>query len=119
MGMGLADLMTSDLVAAVLRVDIHPMEASAMGTWKRCVFRRVLRERYWRVGNLKPDCYYLNADMLLFKDQMTIMVESSRTFLFTEYARKGCGVLSEIGTDPKVWDRLPVSKAFPQPMLFC
>jgi len=44
------------------------------------------------------------------KDQMTIMVESSRTFLFTEYARKDCGVLSEIGTDPKVWDKLPVSK---------
>ena len=40
---------------------------------------------------------------------MTIMVETSRTFLFTEYARKICGVMSKQGTDPKVWDRLPVS----------
>lgn len=38
---------------------------------------------------------------------MTIMVESSRTFLFTEYARKICGVIHTQGTDPKVWDRLP------------
>jgi hypothetical protein len=40
---------------------------------------------------------------------MTIMIESSRTFLFTEYARIGCGTLSKISTDPKVWDKLPVS----------
>lgn len=38
---------------------------------------------------------------------MTFMLESSRTFLFTEYARKTCGVLHEQGTDPKVWDALP------------
>lgn len=38
---------------------------------------------------------------------MTIMLESSRTFLFTEYARKLCGVISTQGTDPKVWERLP------------
>ena len=38
---------------------------------------------------------------------MTIMVESSRTFLFTEYARKICGVLHSQGTDYKVWERLP------------
>jgi homogentisate 1,2-dioxygenase len=38
---------------------------------------------------------------------MTIMVESSRTFLFTEYAREICGVINTQGTDPKVWDRLP------------
>jgi homogentisate 1,2-dioxygenase len=38
---------------------------------------------------------------------MTIMVETSRTFLFTEYARKICGALSTQGTDPKVWDKLP------------
>lgn len=38
---------------------------------------------------------------------MTIMVESSRTFLWTEYARIGCGTLSEQGTDPKTWDVLP------------
>jgi len=47
------------------------------------------------------------------KDQMTIMIESSRTFLFTEYARKGCGALSEIGTDPKVWEKMPVSEPPP------
>jgi hypothetical protein len=39
---------------------------------------------------------------------MTIMVESSRTFLFTEYARNICGVMHNQGTDPKVWDNLPV-----------
>lgn len=38
---------------------------------------------------------------------MTIMVESSRTFLFTEYARGGCGTFKNQGTDPKVWDALP------------
>lgn len=40
-------------------------------------------------------------------DQMTFMLESSRTFLFTEYARITCGVLRSRGTDPKVWDALP------------
>lgn len=38
---------------------------------------------------------------------MTIMVETSRTFLWTEYARKDCGTISTQGTDPKVWDILP------------
>lgn len=42
-------------------------------------------------------------------DQMTIMVESSRSFLFTEYARGGCGTFHNQGTDPQVWDVLPVS----------
>lgn len=37
------------------------------------------------------------------------MVESSRSFLFTEYARGGCGTFRNQGTDPKVWDVLPVS----------
>jgi hypothetical protein len=41
-------------------------------------------------------------------EQMTIMIESSRTFLWTEYARDGCGTLHSQGTDPKVWDKLPV-----------
>ena len=41
-------------------------------------------------------------------EQMTIMVESSRTFLWTEYARTGCGCLSQVSTDPKMWDKLPV-----------
>ena len=36
------------------------------------------------------------------------MIESSRTFLWTEYARGGCGTLHSQGTDPKVWDKLPV-----------
>lgn len=38
---------------------------------------------------------------------MTIMIETSRTFLWTEYARKGCGVLSTQATDSKAWDLLP------------
>lgn len=38
---------------------------------------------------------------------MTIMIESSRTFLWTEYARVGCGVFSTQGTDPRAWDLLP------------
>lgn len=37
------------------------------------------------------------------------MIESSRLFLFTEYARKGCGTIDTHGTDYKVWDKLPVS----------
>lgn len=43
---------------------------------------------------------------------MTIMIESSRSFLFTEYARTGCGTFKDQGTDPKVWDALPVSSNF-------
>jgi hypothetical protein len=43
---------------------------------------------------------------------MTIMIESSRTFLWTEYARGGCGTLHSQGTDPKVWDKLPVCAPF-------
>lgn len=45
------------------------------------------------------------------------MVESSRSFLFTEYARGGCGTFHNQGTDPKVWDVLPVSPA-PTTVLF-
>lgn len=37
------------------------------------------------------------------------MIESSRSFLFTEYARTGCGTFKDQGTDPKAWDALPVS----------
>jgi proteasome lid subunit RPN8/RPN11 len=36
------------------------------------------------------------------------MIESSRLFLFTEYARKGCGTIETHGTDYKVWEALPV-----------
>ncbi|KAJ4345468.1 uncharacterized protein N0V89_011599 [Didymosphaeria variabile] len=43
----------------------------------------------------------------ILTDQLTIMVESSRLFLWTEYARTGCGTISTQGTDPKVWDALP------------
>lgn len=39
---------------------------------------------------------------------MTFMVESSRSLLFTEYARSGCGTFKNRGPDPKVWDALPV-----------
>jgi homogentisate 1,2-dioxygenase len=46
---------------------------------------------------------------LIYSDQMTIMLESSRSFLFTEYARGGCGTFRRQGTEPKVWDALPVS----------
>jgi len=49
------------------------------------------------------------TSLLTTSDQMTIMVESSRSFLFTEYARSGCGTFKDQGTDPKVWDALPVS----------
>ncbi|KAH8817070.1 RmlC-like cupin domain-containing protein [Xylogone sp. PMI_703] len=48
-----------------------------------------------------------NEPRRILENQMTIMVESCRTFLFTEYARKICGVIHTQGTDPKVWDKLP------------
>jgi homogentisate 1,2-dioxygenase len=51
-------------------------------------------------------------------DQLTIMVESSRLFLFTEYARKGCGVIDEHGTDYKVWEALPVSLPTTTPLVW-
>jgi hypothetical protein len=53
--------------------------------------------------------------MLTNPDQLTIMVESSRLFLWTEYARKGCGVIEEHGTDYKVWEALPVSYSIETP----
>ncbi|KAM5353418.1 hypothetical protein ACJ41O_000068 [Fusarium nematophilum] len=49
----------------------------------------------------------VNEPRRILENQMTIMLESSRTFLFTEYAREICGVLHNQGTDPKVWDNLP------------
>ncbi|CZR63056.1 probable homogentisate 1,2-dioxygenase [Phialocephala subalpina] len=48
-----------------------------------------------------------NRPRRILENQMTIMIESSRTFLFTEYARTGCGTLHTQGTDPKAWDKLP------------
>ncbi|KAF4447931.1 homogentisate 1,2-dioxygenase [Fusarium austroafricanum] len=48
-----------------------------------------------------------NAPRRILENQMTIMVESSRTFLFTEYAREICGVLHKQATDFRVWDNLP------------
>lgn len=42
------------------------------------------------------------------------MVESSRLFLWTEYARKGCGTINTHGTDYKVWEALPVRFTIPQ-----
>ncbi|UPX16217.1 Homogentisate 1,2-dioxygenase [Ascochyta rabiei] len=49
----------------------------------------------------------VNQPERILEEQMTIMVETSRTLLFTEWARKSCGVLQEQGTNPAVWDRLP------------
>ncbi|KAJ4249152.1 hypothetical protein NW762_012487 [Fusarium torreyae] len=48
-----------------------------------------------------------NEPRRILENQMTIMIETSRTFLFTEYARKDCGVIHTQGTDPHVWDKLP------------
>ncbi|KUJ09445.1 homogentisate 1,2-dioxygenase [Mollisia scopiformis] len=48
-----------------------------------------------------------NMPRRILENQMTIMIESSRTFLFTEYARTGCGTLHTQGTDPRAWDKLP------------
>ncbi|KAF5627048.1 homogentisate 1 2-dioxygenase [Fusarium sp. NRRL 52700] len=48
-----------------------------------------------------------NEPRRILENQMTIMVESSRTFLFTEYAREICGVLHKQATDYRVWDNLP------------
>jgi hypothetical protein len=79
------------------------------------------RERFLRVSNELIDfstlfslctyfrCWYRVVHLTLVADQMTIMVESSRTFLWTEYARGDCGTLNTQGTDSKVWDNLPVS----------
>ena len=49
----------------------------------------------------------VNEPRRILENQMTIMVESSRNFLFTEYAVSGCGVFKSQGTDPRVWDTLP------------
>ncbi|QKX53458.1 uncharacterized protein TRUGW13939_00537, partial [Talaromyces rugulosus] len=48
-----------------------------------------------------------NEPRRILENQMTIMLESSRSFLFTEYARGGCGTFRRQGTEPKVWDALP------------
>ena len=65
------------------------------------------------VGSLRvsavPPSQLPGRVLMIHTDQMTIMVESSRSFLFTEYARTGCGTFKNQGTDPKVWDALPVS----------
>ncbi|KAJ8117409.1 hypothetical protein OPT61_g1394 [Boeremia exigua] len=56
------------------------------------------------IGSKKPS---INQPMRILEEQMTIMIETSRTLLFTEYARESCGVFQAQGTDPAVWDRLP------------
>ncbi|KAF5002063.1 hypothetical protein FDECE_10742 [Fusarium decemcellulare] len=48
-----------------------------------------------------------NQPRRILENQMTIMIETSRTFLFTKYARKDCGVIHTQGTNPRVWDKLP------------
>lgn len=65
--------------------------------------RKILESEY--LVDCNRDC---NA-VLASTDQMTIMIESSRAFLFTEYARSGCGTFKNQGSDPKLWDALPVS----------
>ncbi|KAI2911865.1 hypothetical protein CBS147371_7787 [Aspergillus niger] len=63
-------------------------------------------------GNFSDDYVHemrnqVNDPRRILENQMTIMVESSRSFLFTEYARTGCGTFKAQGPDPKVWDALP------------
>jgi homogentisate 1,2-dioxygenase len=60
-----------------------------------------------KVSELRTPIVETNIGLII-ADQMTIMIESSRSFLFTEYARTGCGTFKNQGTDPKVWDALPV-----------
>jgi len=48
-----------------------------------------------------------NEPRRILEGGMTIMIESSRTFLWTEYARTGCGTLNTQGTNPRAWDILP------------
>ncbi|KAK5674341.1 hypothetical protein LTS10_012925 [Elasticomyces elasticus] len=48
-----------------------------------------------------------NKPRRILEGQMTIMLESSRTLLWTQYALHGCGTIHTKGTDPKVWDTLP------------
>jgi homogentisate 1,2-dioxygenase len=50
----------------------------------------------------------MNKLLIRHIDQLTVMIESSRLFLWTEYARKGCGTIETHGTNYKVWDSLPV-----------
>jgi homogentisate 1,2-dioxygenase len=98
---------TFNRVAAALKVDTHLMVVSMKGTNMECGFMRANLRRSLRVRNLQGEQDW----PLTRSDQLTIMVESSRLFLFTEYARKGCGVIDEHGTDYKVWEALPVSLA--------
>lgn len=63
--------------------------------------------RFSRVSGLRTPILKVDGGLII-EDQMTIMIESSRSFLFTEYARAGCGTFKNQGTDPKVWDALPV-----------
>jgi hypothetical protein len=99
--------MTSNPVVAVLRADTRLMVDFMKGTSMACGFTRVSPRRSSQVR------YPLGSSEEAANqiDQLTIMVESSRLFLFTEYARKGCGVIDEHGTDYKVWEALPVSLA--------
>lgn len=97
--------MISCLVVVAWRSAIHLMEGLVRVINMRCVFRRMSLDEFSRVSSSFID----STCTLTIIDQMTIMVESSRSFLFTEYARGGCGTFHNQGTDPKVWDVLPVS----------
>jgi homogentisate 1,2-dioxygenase len=93
------------LVVAVLKVAIHRMVDSMKGISTACGSIRANPRRFLQV---RQPSRALSGELIQL-DQLTIMVESSRLFLFTEYARKGCGVIDEHGTDYKVWEALPVS----------
>jgi len=88
-----------------MRVVTHRMVASVTAMLKKSRSRPMSLARFSRVS---PVQFLINHRLLtLWIDQMTIMVETSRTFLFTEYARTICGTIHTQGTDPKVWDVLP------------
>ncbi|KAL2205509.1 Homogentisate 1,2-dioxygenase [Sarocladium strictum] len=48
-----------------------------------------------------------NEPRRILENQMTIMIETSRTLLFTKWAREDCGTLHTQGTNPEVWAKLP------------
>ncbi|PHH65599.1 hypothetical protein CDD81_2034 [Ophiocordyceps australis] len=49
----------------------------------------------------------VNVPRKILMNQMTFMIESSRTLLFTKWARQDCGVFDNHSIDPQVWKKLP------------
>ena len=101
--------MISCLVVRVWKSVIHLTAALMRAINWRCAFSRMSLAGFLRVSASSDYSEFQKTDRLTLLDQLTIMVESSRSFLFTEYARGGCGTFHHQGTDPKVWDVLPVS----------